>query len=357
MSKILGKPKNKLKDFFDTSKKLIQPPKALPEIKSRPEPLEIAHSLPAKQPGPPPVPLPSQTAQIIREQGHEAQEAPRKEFKLPRIEHPAMRDTQQSQTTNFIQQVQPQQRTLRAHDDDLKRFEEAIQNINIDIIHNETPEETPINISRSGNAGAADSYYQPKGLGEGYFSEIEHYIRNKDVNEIIDDVLKKDFLTSMKDYHDTKAEGKPFYLHQQDLRNKLQNQMDNLRRLEEEWHILRSRIEDDEKKKHHIEQEIERESQYLKNIFRQVKINHLLEKEALKEHYFKLKNGQELKCLNDLRKALSYISDEEFSHHATPEKNDFATWTKEALQMPELAEKIRNAKSREELQEILKNPL
>jgi len=265
----------------------------------------------------------------------------KKEFKLPKIEHPA------------IQPIpQPQPRIIKAHDDDLRKFEEAIQNIDINMIHNESPEE-----AASTEAGDEQGYYKPHSMGEGYFSEIEHYIRNKDVNEILDDVLKKDFLTGMKDYHDTKAQGKPFYIHTEDLKTKLKAQMDELRGLEEEWHGLRARIEAEEKKKKQVEQRIDAESQELKDLFKQIKVNQLLEKEAFKEHYFKLRNGQELKSLNDLRKALSYMADEEFSHHANPERNDFATWTREALQMPELAEKIKNAKSKEELQEALKNPL
>jgi hypothetical protein len=264
-----------------------------------------------------------------------------KEFKLPTIEHPARRET--------IQASQP--RPIITHDEDLKKFEEAINNINIDIIHSQTPAE-----AMPGPGTEGESYYKPSEMGEGYFSEIEHYIRNKDVNEIIDDVLKKDFLTGMKDYHDTKAQGKPFYLHKEDLKNKLKIRMDQLRRLEEEWHSIKIRIEEEEKRKRIIEKEIDWQSQELKDLFKQVKINQWLEQEAPKEHYFKLRNGQELKSLNDLRKALSYMTDEDFNYHVSQEKNDFATWVREALQNQELYEKIRNAKTKEELQAVLQTP-
>jgi len=243
---------------------------------------------------------------------------------------------------------------MKAHEEDLKLFEEAINNINIDVVHSETPT-TP---SSSGSKEHTESgYYKPEELGEGYFSEIEHYIKNKDVHEIIDDIMKKDFLTSMKDYHDTKAQGKPFYIHKKDLEYKLKKKMNQLRKLEEEWHSLKAQIEEKENKKIEKEKEIDQESQELKELFRQVKINHILEQEAPKEHYFKLRNGQELKSLNDLRKALEYITDQEFSHHVNQEKNDFATWVKEVLQNQELYEKIKEVKSKEELQEVLKNPL
>ena len=235
----------------------------------------------------------------------------------------------------------------------MKEFEEAINNINIDIIHSEAPEATGSAQSRE----ESRNFYRPAELGEGYFSEVEHYIKNKDVHEIIDDIMKKDFLTSMKDYHETKAEGKPFYINKQDLEDKLSKKMNQLRRLEEEWHSLKAQIGEKEKKQRETEVEIDRESQQLKELFRQVKVNQVLDQETPKEHYFKLKNGQELKSINDLRKALSYMSEEDFSHHVNQEKNDFALWIKEALQNHGIYEKIKDIRSKEELQEILKNPL
>jgi hypothetical protein len=324
----------------------------LPEIKAekKPEPLELPPLPPKQQISQQKSP---QTSLQINHQTREAalQRAPTpaqpsaerltKEFKLPTIEHPARRET--------IQLSQP--RPIIAHDEDLKKFEEAINNINIDIIHSQTPAE-----AMPGPSAEEESYYKPSEMGEGYFSEIEHYIRNKDINEIIDDVLKKDFLTGMKDYHDTKAQGKPFYLHKEDLKNKLKIKMDQLRRLEEEWHSIKARIEEEEKRKRLIEKEIDWQSQELKDLFKQVKINQWLEQEAPKEHYFKLRNGQELKSLNDLRKALIYMTDEDFNYHVSQEKNDFATWVREALQNQELYEKIKNIKTKEELQAVLQTP-
>lgn len=354
MGNILGKPKNKLKDFLDSSKKLVQTPKELPEIvgERRPE----AQSIPtATAPM-----LVSQRPQIsISQTQNQAPKeikplelpVPKKEFKLPKIEHPALGGiTQQAQQ---LHQPAFQPKTVKAHDEDLKRFEEAISNINIDIIHSETPADAHSGAGESRD----DDYYKPTQMGEGYFSEIEHYIRNKDVNEIINDVLKKDFLAGMKDYHDTKSQGKPFFFNKDDLKNKLKIKMDALRRLEEEWHIRRTQIAEEEKKRVIVEREIDQQSQELKELFKQIKLNQWLEHEAPKEHYFRLVNGQELKSLNDLRKALTYMSDDEFGHHVNNEKNDFATWIKEALQNAELYEKIKNINTKEQLLAMLQNPL
>jgi hypothetical protein len=336
---ILGKPKNKLRDFFDNSKKLVQQPKELPELIGGKKP--ETQSLP---------PLPPKTqinmSQAPREIKPLEPPLPKKELKLPRIEPPRLGSTAQ-----ITQPPAYQAKPVKMHDEDLKKFEEAINNINIDIIHSETP------ANDHSGGGGEESYYKPTQMGEGYFSEIEHYIKNKDVNEIINDVLKKDFLTGMKDYHDTKSQGKPFFFNKDDLKNKLKIKMDALRRLEEEWHIIKTQIEEEERKKRIIEHEIDQQSQELKGIFKQIKISQWLEQEAPKEHYFKLRNGQELKSLNDLRKALTYMNDEEFSHHVNQERNDFANWVRDALQNSELYEKIKNIHTKEELLATLQNPL
>ena len=248
----------------------------------------------------------------------------------------------------FPQIHQAPPRAMKSHDDDLKRFEEAISNINIDIIHNESPAEEEQN--------REEEYYKPASMGEGYFSEIEHYVKNHDVNEIIDDIIKKDLLTGMKDYHDTKAQGKPFYLHKEDLKNKLQGKMERLRMLETEWHSLKKKLEEEDKRKRELENAIDEQSQELKQLFKQVKMSRWFEQEAPKGQYFKLRNGQELKSLGDLRKALTYITDDEFNYHINPEKNDFAIWIKETFQNQELYEKIKDIKTKEELQLILHKP-
>lgn len=336
MVSILGKPKNKLKDFFDHSKKLVQPPKELPEIKpAKPEEPQIQVNSSIIPPKPPEKIPPTLKEALIQQQ------SPKKELKIPKIEHPLFQ-----KPTQPIQ-VFPQ-RTPIVHEEEVKRFEEAISNINIDVIHND---------AQPRHQSTEDSdYYKPSEIGEGYFSEIEHYIKNRDINEIMEDILQKDFLTSMKDYHDTKAQGKPFYLHKEDLKIKLSNKMERLRRMEEEWHSLKVQIEENEKKKKEIESEIEKQSQELKELFKQVRINQWMEQEALPEQCFKLINGQELKNLNDLRKALNYITDNEFYHHVNQERNDFATWVREALKNQELYEKIINTHTKEELQELLKKP-
>ncbi len=337
---------------------MVQAPKELP-------PIGVAGGAPAAETEPqkpkisPPLPPPREQIQgtsmpiqkpLTIQQPQLAQPKQAKQLSLPKIQAPMLRETSQL----------PAKPPAIVHEDELKKFEEAINKINIDIIHTEAPSTaaTPAApIKRAIVEEGAEEYYKPSAMGEGYFSEIEHYVKNKDVNEIIDDVLKKDFLTSMKDYHENKAQGKSYYLHKQDLKNKLQNKMERLRRLEEEWHSLKTRVEEEEKLKKEIEKRIDSESQELKELFKQVRMTQWLEQEAPQEQIFRLKGGEELKSLNELRKALNYMTDEEFSHHVTPERNDFATWVKETLKNQELYEKIKGIKTKADLQAILQSPV
>jgi hypothetical protein len=238
--------------------------------------------------------------------------------------------------------------SLPVLEDEMPNFDEAIKSMHHDIMkigHEEQrlPEK--------------EELYQPKELGEGYFSEISHYLKNKDSKEIADDIIKKDFLNGMKDYHDQKAQGKPYYLHEIDLQAKLAKKMNELMKKEEQWHSVKKTIEEHERKRKSLELEIDSEGQELKELFKLIKANQILEKEAKPNQLFQLRSGQKLKSLNDLRKALSYIPDEEYNHHANEERNDFASWSENALELPEIGNKIRQAKNKEELAIILKDNL
>ncbi len=354
MGSILKKKRNKIKDFFGQGKKLVQPPKELPEIN------------PKKQGG--------ETPNSDRTKKHQYSDRDQKGISEPqesldksKDEKNILEESGKPENNLSIPTIKKDLDNLRKdaseHDEDMKQFEEAINSINIDMIHSEAPETEREQARKTENKtqerreGRKEKYYHPSDVGEGYFSEIEHYIKNKDVHEIIDDIISKDLLTNMKDYHRSQGEGRPFVMHAQDLEQKLKKRMSQLRELEEEWHALNKEITEKNDQKTRLEHEIDANSQELKDLFRQVKISQLLEKKAPEQHSFKLRSGQELKNLNDLRKALSYMDEEEFKSHVNKEKNDFARWVRDALQIKEVYEKIKDLKDKKEMQEFLKNPL
>ncbi|MFH0874905.1 MAG: hypothetical protein V1859_03135 [archaeon] len=73
------------------------------------------------------------------------------------------------------------------------------------------------------------------------------------------------------------------------------------------------------------------------------------------ETFFHVCDGQIIKSLYGLTKALAIMSDNTFSCHANSIKNDFSEWIKNAFFEEQLAEKINLAKTREEAKKIIDN--
>ncbi|MCX8147098.1 MAG: DUF5752 family protein [Candidatus Woesearchaeota archaeon] len=71
--------------------------------------------------------------------------------------------------------------------------------------------------------------------------------------------------------------------------------------------------------------------------------------DAPPEKVFKLHMGTNIKNLRELAEALEIMADRTFEHHVTNEKNDFSNWVNDVIGDHELAEKIKKAKTREEM--------
>lgn len=68
---------------------------------------------------------------------------------------------------------------------------------------------------------------------------------------------------------------------------------------------------------------------------------------TLPEHCFWVHNGPILSDLVELRNALeNEITDEQFNHHVTPERNDFAAWIRESLGDGHCATEVESAKKK-----------
>jgi len=77
--------------------------------------------------------------------------------------------------------------------------------------------------------------------------------------------------------------------------------------------------------------------------------------EDVPERYaFYLKNGKKLLNIKELAEELEKMEDSVFYHHVTPERNDFHNWIRDIVLDLELAERILNAKTKEEAAEIVK---
>lgn len=72
------------------------------------------------------------------------------------------------------------------------------------------------------------------------------------------------------------------------------------------------------------------------------------------EKRFWVNNGPILKNPKELLTALRKMKKETFSHHVNKEKNDFSKWVEEVFENKELAEEIRDAKTKRQIIKTLK---
>ncbi|HJX05084.1 MAG TPA: ATPase domain-containing protein [Candidatus Nanoarchaeia archaeon] len=71
-------------------------------------------------------------------------------------------------------------------------------------------------------------------------------------------------------------------------------------------------------------------------------------KEGKEEELFLTKEGITVSNLRELREFLSMASDEVFHHHVDGQKNDFENWIRHSLKNQELADLLRNKKTKED---------
>ena len=66
-------------------------------------------------------------------------------------------------------------------------------------------------------------------------------------------------------------------------------------------------------------------------------------RDVSEEHVFYCVDGRVARNLEDLQNALANMSDDTFSCHANPDKNDFANWVADVIGDEKLAGDIREA--------------
>jgi hypothetical protein len=76
--------------------------------------------------------------------------------------------------------------------------------------------------------------------------------------------------------------------------------------------------------------------------------------QVLGEKSFKVNDGFVLESINDLKIYLPRMSEETFNHHVTLEKNDFSNWIRHVFLREDLADKVSEFKTKNELEEFLK---
>lgn len=70
-------------------------------------------------------------------------------------------------------------------------------------------------------------------------------------------------------------------------------------------------------------------------------------------HYFRIKDGSVVKSLADLVIKLELMDDETFSHHVGKDRNDFASWIADIIKDRELADKLKDVKTKKKIIEFI----
>ena len=181
----------------------------------------------------------------------------------------------------------------------------------------------------------------------GFFSEFQRFIDGNDIPNIADDLVSKDFLEKMKEYHFHRQEGKPYYFHSDDAKKELNMKLTELRNLERGWFMHRERIAKEEVMLSEKEEQIADKVDQLKYLLKQIKTKEEFNRQAQSNNFFRLSNGHVLKSLSDLSASLRVMNDETFSSHVTASRNDFASWIKDSLSNHSVSEEVAKYSDRE----------
>lgn len=182
---------------------------------------------------------------------------------------------------------------------------------------------------------------------ESAFDTFDRFLLEE--NLASDDLLDKDILHRLREFHKHQREGKQYYLYTQDAKAAIARKIGQLKLLEREWLGTRDELDDLEHGLTSIEQEIETRSRELRDLLSQAKSATRLEKTAPIGQEFRLRDGRRLDSLLDLRVALRTMPEDVFRHHVNATRNDFAAWARMALGEAQLADEMARITERHEL--------
>ncbi|MEM2121741.1 MAG: hypothetical protein QXU20_03750 [Candidatus Woesearchaeota archaeon] len=184
---------------------------------------------------------------------------------------------------------------------------------------------------------------------KGFFAKLLEEIYEKSFEEL----AKKDLIEEIKNYFATEKNKKEIEYEKKAAYFRLKNLLLELSKLEKDWEEKNIIIEQYKEQIRTTEERIRELSEIIRKEAQ--KLN--LEEEIPSEKEFILNDGRRLKNLRELLEALKTMDNNLFNHHVSPERNDFANWIKDVFKKEFLAEKVLNAKTREEIIKVLSEEL
>lgn len=187
----------------------------------------------------------------------------------------------------------------------------------------------------------------------GYFSEVFDQIKQSGFKGQKEKIFNQDLFYKMSEFWGNKEvavkEGK-LLSPEQKLKQDIEAELNELKKMENQWQVQKLIIEEDKKLLHERERDIKTKINELKILSKELKYYQSVNDDQA----FFLSDGTMIKSLQELHSILKKINNETFSRHVNGEKNDFSNWVKYVINERELADQIKNANSKEEISKFLK---
>lgn len=201
------------------------------------------------------------------------------------------------------------------------------------------------------NTAASTSVRNTSQLSDnGFFSSFKEFIEE---GKLDPKHLDGDLLHKMRSFHERMRDGKEPILHKDAANRALKRRLEELQGLEHEWERLYHQSQDVERSMVHVEEEIDERTQALKTLLAESKQLSVAAREVPEGQEFRLANGESVSSVGALFRVLRrepWL----FGRHVSGSRNDFALWLESACDLPDLATKVRDAKSHDALISLLK---
>ncbi|MFP4567442.1 MAG: hypothetical protein ACLFN8_00710 [Candidatus Woesearchaeota archaeon] len=161
-------------------------------------------------------------------------------------------------------------------------------------------------------------------------------------------LIEKDLFDTLNDFHDNEDSGTPFIIHHDELNQIIHSKIESLKVLENMWHTKKSELKLLQKEVDTSESKLKSELSELKKL-----MSDFVEDKLDENKHFNLSNGETISSIRELKEKLKSMSDAVFYHHVNDHRNDFANWVDHVFHNNELANKLREARSKDDLLRIL----
>ena len=193
---------------------------------------------------------------------------------------------------------------------------------------------------------------------ESFFNKLEKLLSEKgDPSDYkrFRDIGSMDLVSKMAEFHESSAKGNMQIIHADEIREEMKSKLDELKDLEKSWKEKKETINKAMQESYLIEDKINEKTIELKYLIREMTIKPKLLKKLSPKEYFYVHDGKIIKSFEELKYVLEVMSVLAFEYHVNEKKNDFSEWVRYVFDSDELAESIKDCRSKEEMLQALKD--